>query len=177
MLSLNGFASFFYLSKCIKSRTKTDTLKKITQNVQNWHLFLVFTNTCQFQHIRTLREPTGDILYIVSNFSSRALDFMDPSQKMHRIFGEGGGGLSKDGFRVAIFIGVCFALHIEVVVFPHSTEYCRNMSEIFPILHCNWNIVTTFLSNIAKYFIETLQFKLAEIFLETNKYLIILEIF
>ena len=20
---------------------------------------------------------------------------------------------------------------------PHSTEYCRNMSEIFPIFHCN----------------------------------------
>ena len=41
---------------------------------------------------------------------------------------------------------------------PHSTEYCRNMSEIFLIIHCNWNIVTTFLSNIAKYFIATLQF-------------------
>ena len=28
-----------------------------------------------------------------------------------------GGSLSNDGFRVAIFIGVCFALHIGVVVF------------------------------------------------------------
>ena len=51
------------------------------------------------------------------------------------------------------------------------------MLEIFPILHFNYNIVATFLSNIAKYFIATLQFKLAEIFLETNKYLLLLEIF
>ena len=41
---------------------------------------------------------------------------------------------------------------------PHSTEYCRNMSEIFPIFHCNWNIVAIFLSNIAKYFVATLHF-------------------
>ena len=25
---------------------------------------------------------------------------------------------------------------------PHSTEYCRNMSEIFPIFYCNWNILS-----------------------------------
>ena len=41
---------------------------------------------------------------------------------------------------------------------PHSTEYCRNMSEIFPIFHCTWNIVAIFLSNIAKCFTATLQF-------------------
>ena len=41
---------------------------------------------------------------------------------------------------------------------PHSTEYCKNMSEIFPIFHCNWNIVAIFLSNIAKYFTAKLQF-------------------
>ena len=41
---------------------------------------------------------------------------------------------------------------------PHSTEYCRNMSEIFPIFHCNWNIAATFLSITPKYFIATLQF-------------------
>ena len=37
--------------------------------------------------------------------------------------------------------------------YSNSTEYCRNLSQIFPIFHCNWNIVTTFLSNIGKYFI------------------------
>ena len=37
----------------------------------------------------------------------------------------------------------------------HSTGYCGKMSEIFSIFYCNWNIVTTFLSNIAKYFIAT----------------------
>ena len=41
---------------------------------------------------------------------------------------------------------------------PHSTEYCRNLSEIFPILHCNWNIAARFLSIITKYFIARLQF-------------------
>ena len=41
---------------------------------------------------------------------------------------------------------------------PHSTEYCRNMSEIFPIFHCTWNIVAKILSNIAKYFTVTLKF-------------------
>ena len=51
------------------------------------------------------------------------------------------------------------------------------MSEIFPILHFNLNILATFLSNIAKYFIATLQLKLAEIFLETNEYLIVIERF
>ena len=42
--------------------------------------------------------------------------------------------------------------------FPHNTEYCRNMSEIFPIFHCNWNIAATFLSIIPKYFSATSQF-------------------
>ena len=42
--------------------------------------------------------------------------------------------------------------------YPHSTEYCRNMLEIFPIFHCKRNIIATFLSHIAKYFIATLQF-------------------
>ena len=53
--------------------------------------------------------------------------------------------LQKRLFKLAIHIG-------------HSTEYCRNMSEIFPIFHCNWNIAATFLSIIPKYFIATLQF-------------------
>ena len=49
---------FLNFSKCTKSGTKTNsgtktvTLKKITQKVQNWYLFVVFTN----------------ILYIVSTF-------------------------------------------------------------------------------------------------------------
>ena len=47
---------------------------------------------------------------------------------------------------------------LEYVIHPHSTEYCKNISEIFPIFHCKWNIVATFLSNIAKYFIAMLQF-------------------
>ena len=59
---------------------------------------------------------------------------------------------------------------------PHSTEYCRSMSEIFPIFYCKRNIVATFLSNIAKYFIATLKFLLSEIFLKRNEYLIVLEI-
>ena len=33
------------------------------------------------------------------------------------LFGGGGGGFPNDGFRVAIFIGVCFALHIGFIVF------------------------------------------------------------
>ena len=53
-----------------------------------------------------------------------------------------------------------------IIHFLHSTEYCRNMWEIFPIFHYNWNIVSTFLSNIAKYFIATLQFQRSEIFLQ-----------
>ena len=62
------------------------------------------------------------------------------------------------------------------IVYPHSTEYCRYMSEIFPIFYCNWNIVAIFLSNIAKYFIAVLQFWFSEIFSKTNKYLVDLEI-
>ena len=50
------------------------------------------------------------------------------------------------------------------------------MSGIFPIFHCNLNILATFLSNIAKYVIATFQFQLSEIFWKTNKYLILLEI-
>ena len=42
--------------------------------------------------------------------------------------------------------------------FLHSTEYCRKVSEIFPIFYCIWNIVATFSSIIPKYFIATLQF-------------------
>ena len=44
------------------------------------------------------------------------------------------------------------------IFYPHSIEYCRNMSGIFPIFHCNWNIAATFFSIIPKYFISTLQF-------------------
>ena len=51
---------------------------------------------------------------------------------------------------------------------PYSIEYCRNMSGLFPIFHCTLNIVATFLSNIAKYFIATLQFQHSEIFLRTK---------
>ena len=58
----------------------------------------------------------------------------------------------------------------------NSTEYCRKISGIILIFHCNWNIVATFLLNIEKYFIATLKFQLSEIFLKTNKYLILLEI-
>ena len=50
------------------------------------------------------------------------------------------------------------------------------MSGIFPIFHCDRNITAKFLSNIAKYFTSTLQFQLSEIFMKTNKYLILLEI-
>ena len=46
----------------------------------------------------------------------------------------------------------------DPIQYPHGTEYCRNMSEIFPIFHCKRNIVAKFLSNIAKYFIATFQF-------------------
>ena len=60
---------------------------------------------------------------------------------------------------------VLFSLQLSSVyvtwtyqIIPHSTEYCRNILEIFSIFHCNWNIVSTFLSNIDKYFITTLQF-------------------
>ena len=54
----------------------------------------------------------------------------------------------------------CFTheLPVKSKVDPHSTEYCRNMSEIFPIVHYNWNMFATFLSTIQKYFIATLQF-------------------
>ena len=61
-------------------------------------------------------------------------------------------------------------------------NYCYIIIENFPkkfspcIIHCNWNIVETFLSNIAKYFIATSQFQLSEIILKTNKYLILLKI-
>ena len=49
----------------------------------------------------------------------------------------------------------CWLLTVD---YPHSTEYYSNMSKIFPIFHCKRNIVAKFLSNIAKYFITTLQF-------------------
>ena len=51
------------------------------------------------------------------------------------------------------------------------------MSGIFQTFHCNENIVATLLLNIEKYLIAILQFQLSEIFLKTNKYLILLEIF
>ena len=52
----------------------------------------------------------------------------------------------------------------------------KNVSKIFSIYHCKWNIVATFLSNIPKYFIAILQFQLSEIFLTKKKYLKVLEI-
>ena len=67
-------------------------------------------------------------------------------------------------------------VHTETCDTLYSTECCRKMSGIFPIFHCNWNIVATFLLNIAKYFIATLWVQLSEIFFKTNKYLILVEI-
>ena len=64
----------------------------------------------------------------------------------------------------------------KMYYYLYSTEYCRKMTEIFPIIDCNSNIIATFLSNIKKYFIPTLQFKLSEIFLKANKFIILLEI-
>ena len=58
-----------------------------------------------------------------------------------------------------------FNTHIAQIIAKTCQEYFQSF------------IATeTFLSNIAKYFIETLQFSLFEIFLKTNKYLIVLEI-
>ena len=65
---------------------------------------------------------------------------------------------------------------IRMKIFTQHRILCRNISEIFSTFHCNCNIVSTFLSNIANYFIATLQFQLSEIFLKTNIYLIVLEI-
>ena len=31
-----------------------------------------------------------------------------------------------------------------IVSYPHSTEYCKKMSGIFIIFHCNWNIIASF---------------------------------
>ena len=50
----------------------------------------------------------------------------------------------------------------------------RNQS-IYKIL-LQLKFVAKFLFNIAKYFIAKLKFQLSEVFLETNKYLILLEI-
>ena len=41
---ISTYHFLFNFLKCTKSSTNTDTLKKITQNFQNWYLFAVFTN-------------------------------------------------------------------------------------------------------------------------------------
>ena len=59
-----------------------------------------------------------------------------------------------------LFLAISYLLFVERVdgwpYCPHSTEYCRKMSGIFPIFNCNGNIVATFSLNIEKYFIATM---------------------
>ena len=64
-----------------------------------------------------------------------------------------------DFFQIFILLGITknsnWISLLAESVYPHSTEYCRKMSGIFPIFHCNWNIVATFfqiLQNFLKYF-------------------------
>ena len=79
------FIFFFDFSNCTKSGaktdsgTKTDTLKKITRNVQNWYLFAVFTNIHVSFSI-TRRH------YVHCIHVSSRVDFVDRSQKMQRMF-------------------------------------------------------------------------------------------
>ena len=169
---------FFDFSKCTKSDTITDTLKKITENVQNWYFSAVFTNIHVSFHIWVLYVSPPDTFCILHTLSEEY-----PTQSLFRPnvsggyttfhirlkqFGEHltgslnhskqsgahlndqgtkhcgahpthrgtspescgcpphhknaqngfvfGGSLSNDVFRVAIFIVVCFVLHIGVVV-------------------------------------------------------------
>ena len=67
-------------------------------------------------------------------------------------------GSSNDFFLYAGVAYLHYLLTWALTCNLHITEYCRNMSEIFPIFYCNWNLVATFLSNITKYFIATFQF-------------------
>ena len=78
--------------------------------------------TCEFQHLNTLREPTEDILYFVSTF--RRVRWILRNLKNAKNVFVFGGSLFNAGFRVAIFIGVCFALHIGVVLFIFRFLFC-----------------------------------------------------
>ena len=102
---------------------KNRHLKKIKQNVQNWYLCAVFTNTCQFSHLSILREPTGDILYIVSTFRRVRWVCGSITQNAQNVF-VFGVSLFNDGFRVAVFIRVYFALHVEAFVFVLRFLFC-----------------------------------------------------
>ena len=58
-------------------------------------------------------------------------------------------------FQFSTYRNWIYSVVQRVPTYIYSTEYCRKM---FPIFHCNWNIVATFLLNIEQYFIATLQF-------------------
>ena len=64
--------------------------------------------------------------------------------------------MSAQNMTYAIFSKYCQTN--KCINHPHSIEYFRNMSEIFPIFYCNCNIAAIFLSIIPKYFIAKLQF-------------------
>ena len=86
ILSFN-FSFFFQFSqnapKVVQKRTSCKKLHKFSK--------LIFTcsthkHTCQFQHLSTLREPTGVNSVRFIHCSLRALDFADPSQKIQKMF-------------------------------------------------------------------------------------------
>ena len=86
-------------------------------------IFSIHKNTCQFQNLSSLREPTEDVLYIVFTFC-RVRWILRVHHKNAQnvfVFGE---SLSDNGFRVTISFGVCFALHIGVVVFVFRFLFC-----------------------------------------------------
>ena len=72
---------------------------------------------------------------IYIHFLTRALNFANPSQNAKNVFVFGGSLISNNFFQVAIFIEVCFALHIGVVVLVFQFLFCTFLQYPFSY-HC-----------------------------------------
>ena len=97
----------------------------------------------------TIKSRARSTLIIFENFQVAASTYIGMLRSVH---------YKQDGWKSKFKKKTKFKMADISESLPYSTEYCGNMSEIFPIFHCNWNIAATFLSIIPKYFIATLQF-------------------
>ena len=128
------------------------SLNSMWKNVSFLKKILFFRSQCK-KILKIENWLENVFLRIFRRFDSQFYIFFEKLRLFyirHVIFRLGFARVHNDFFFKAISAYFCWI--------PHSTQYCRNMSGIFSIFHCKWNIVATFLSNIPKYFIAILQF-------------------
>ena len=118
--------------------SKKILLPKLLQKTQNFSFNHLKHLEPQISHLFKFRKNAFIIVGYVWNFICRGI-----STRWIQIWSQNS-TIQNDSLYTEAQTSANFLLS------SHRTEYFRNISEIFPIFHCKWKIVATFLSNIQK---------------------------